>query len=224
MSSDQPSSPAPHAPQPAKGVHTARPAHAAPRPAQTASTQQNQPVVPAGLRLPAAMVSRGDVSRCLRELDGLNDYFHQAAVRGNKDQALPQVSLVLEGLAAANGANLLHGAHRDQLKSFLTQVRAKAPVVHMSFPSAASNQFIARIVEWFRTEVDSHTLLHVGLQPELAAGCTLRTLNKSFDFSFRKRFEQSKQKLMAAIEALDAAPERTVVAEATATVPVENQL
>jgi hypothetical protein len=59
--------------------------------------------------------------------------------------------------------------------------------------------------------------LNVGLQPELAAGCTLRTTNKYYDFSFRKRFERSKQKLLEALEVLDKTADKTIVADAHAT-------
>src|SRR5690606_10854194 len=102
--------------------------------------------------------------------------------------------------------------------------KSKAPVIHISFPSEASPAFIAKILEWFRTEVHPHVVLHVGLQPELAAGCVVRTTNRMFDFSLRKRFEQSKKKLLESIEALDKMPERTVIADANATVSEEARL
>lgn len=217
------SAPRPHA----DGVHVSRPQPAVRTAAPAA------PVRPAAdkpapssheLKLPLSVVSRSDISRSLRELDKVDDYFHQAAVRGARDLAMPSLSRVLDSLASANGLNLLHADHRATLKEFLARLKAKAPVVHMSFPSEPSPSFLAKLLEWFRREAHPHVVLHIGLQPELAAGCLVRTTNKLHDFSFRKRFENSKQKLMGALEALDTAPERTVVAESTATVAPEDRL
>lgn len=155
---------------------------------------------PAELAIPLSVVSRADISRSLRELESIMDYFHQASIRGSKAQELPVLGKALDSLATANGLNMLHPQDRDKLKTFLTHVKAKAPVVHMSFPSKPGEPFLAKIIEWFRKEAHPYTVLHVGLQPELAAGCLVRTSNKSFDFSFRRRFEQSKQKLIKALE------------------------
>lgn len=217
-------------PQHAEGVHVQRPKPAAHRTTVSVDIPQ-QPVAdtePAAasseLYLPPQVISKSDVSRCLRELQGLDDYFHQASIRGSKVEQLPKISQVLESLAQANGLNLLHPESRTKLKPFLTRVKSRGPVVHMSFPSVAGNQFIGKILEWFRKEAHPHVMLHIGLQPELAAGFTVRTTNKAFDFSFRKRFEQSKQKLITALEKMDKAPEKTIVAASTDTVAPEAQL
>lgn len=215
-----------HSSQPAAGVHEQRPIPAQHR------TATPVPAVPvarpaqaqAGLALPYQIVSRSDVSRCLRELQGLDDYFHQAAVRGSRVEQLPQISAVLESVVNANGLNLLHAEHREALKPFLSKIRNSGPVVHLGFPSTASAQFVSKLLQWFRTEAHPHTMLHIGLQPELAAGFVVRTTNKAFDFSFRKRFDQSKQKLIVALEKMGDAPEKTVVAGANDTVAPEAQL
>lgn len=178
--------------QPAQPAAVAAPAEPAPEPAAASTT---------GLILPLKVTSRSDISKSLRELDVVDDFFHQAALRGSQSQTVPVLSNTLEALAVENGLNLIHPEDRAKLKTFLTRLKAKAPVVHMSFPSEASGEFIMKLLGWFRTEVHPHVVLHIGLQPELAAGCVLRTSNKMFDFSFRHRFEQSKQRLIAALEA-----------------------
>ncbi len=227
MGPKQTASDAAQNPQHAAGVHAQRPVPA-PQPAAPVAATGVQPAPSQspqqGLYLPPQVVSRSDVSRCLRELQALEEYLHQAAIRGSKVEQLPRVSMVLEALARANGINLLHAEGRDRLKPFLAQVKSKGPVVHMSFPSTASSQFTARLLDWFRKETHPHVMLHIGLQPELAAGFTVRTTNKAFDFSFRKRFEQSKQKLIGVLEDMDKLPEKVVVAGSTDTVAPENQL
>lgn len=214
--------------QPVHGMHTAGPHEQTGRTMHDALMQTAQPAAQAApapnqnnsFVVPLTVVSRSDVSRSLRELNVLDDYFHQAAVRGSKDQALPTLGRVLGSLAEANQLNLLHGEDRARLKAFLTKMKANAPVVHMSFPSEASASFIAKILEWFRANVHPHVVLHVGLQPSLAAGCVVRTTNKVFDFSFRKRLEQSKQKLIAALEAAGKAVGDEMRAEEQSAEPV----
>lgn len=169
------------------------------------------------LVLPSTVISRGDIGKCLREVEKINEYFHQEGLRGSKNQPLPTLGRVLESLATANNLNLIHAEDRETLKHFLTRLKSKAPMVFMSFPSEAGDDFIAKLLDWFRAEVHPHVILNVGLQPELAAGCTLRTTNKYYDFSFRKRFERSKQKLLEALEVLDKTADKTIVADAHAT-------
>lgn len=181
---------------------------------RVAAQEDDQPAAQTFLVLPINVISRSEISKCVRELENLKDFFHQAGIRGAKDQGLPSLGRSLESIAEANKLNLLHDKDRDQLKSFLTSLKAKAPVIHMSFSSEASDLFLGKLLEWFRKEVHPHVLLEVGLQPELAAGCTVRTTNKFFDFSFRRRFESSKDKLVLAIKALDQAPV-TLTAETT---------
>ncbi|MDQ3123247.1 MAG: hypothetical protein M3Q14_00995 [bacterium] len=155
----------------------------------------------ANLRLPLAVVSRTDISKCLRELEQVDDTFHQASLRGGPPEELPVVGRVLESLAKTNDMNVSKAEDRAKLLKFLERQKVKAPVVHMSFPVEANGQVVGQLLEWFRTEIHPNIVLQIGLQPELAAGCTLRTNSKYFDFSFRKRFEKSKEKLITALEA-----------------------
>ncbi len=189
-------------------VSRAQPANRAP--ADTAqvpveapqATAEAAPVTakPTGeLVLPYSVVSRSDISKSLRELDSIDDFFHQSAIRGSKDQSLPTLGRVLDSLASSNNLNLLHAEDRATLKQFLTRLKAQVPIIHISFPSEPSGQFIGKLLEWFRAEVHPHTVLHIGLRPEIVAGCVVRTTNKYFDFSLRKRFDKSKEKLVESI-------------------------
>ena len=74
----------------------------------------------------------------------------------------------------------------------------------MSFANEPSNEAISKIVEWLRSEVSSYVLLHIGIQPSIIAGCTLRTTNKVFDFSMRSRIVESKAILREEIRLLRA--------------------
>jgi F0F1-type ATP synthase delta subunit len=49
-------------------------------------------------------------------------------------------------------------------------------------------------------------LVQIGLQPNLGAGCVVRTTNKYFDMSLRTKFFDSRDKLRAVLKAPAAEP------------------
>lgn len=153
--------------------------------------------------VPSLITSPADVARLRREVVALDSYLEQQALRtpGQPQQRLPKTSRVLEELATANKLNLLDKTTRQRLIAFLDQVAAHAPVVHISFASDPSAAFMQKIVLWFRQNVHPATLVRVGLQPNLAAGCMLRTTNKFFDMSLRQTLTKRQPELLAAVKA-----------------------
>jgi F0F1-type ATP synthase delta subunit len=152
------------------------------------------------LELPTLVFGPIEVRRLSRELEALEDYIEQAEIREKgKQPPLPKTSRLLDALAANNNLNLLVADSRTILKKFLVDVDTKAPVIHVSFATDPSSAFAAKIVAWLRTNIHPHALLHLGLQPSIAAGCIVRTSNKSFDFSLRNRFHDQRQVLLDAI-------------------------
>lgn len=159
---------------------------------------------PAGRKfvLPTIVSGVVEVHRLLRELESLEGYFRQAAIRSAKTRKdmLPKMSRMLDALATENNCNLLQAAERAQLVQFLQAVNTQAPRVHVSFASDPSAAFMAKIVRWFRGSVHQAILVQVGLQPTIAAGCVIRTTNKLFDFSLRHRFDKQHTLLLEALE------------------------
>lgn len=142
-----------------------------------------------GLHLPVAVVSPGDVSRLKRELEALENDLEQLRLRTSSPIAkLPRSSRVLEEFAATNRLNLLLPDDRQRMAAYLANVAAHAPVAHISFAAEASRKFTTEIVLWFRQNIHRELLLNIGLEPNLAAGCLLRTTNKQFDMSLRAHF------------------------------------
>lgn len=152
------------------------------------------------LELPALIFGPIEVRRLARELEALEDYLEQAAIRDKgKQPPLPKTTRLLDALAANNNLNLLVAENRTVLKNFLAQIDTSAPVIHVSFATDPSSAFAVKIVAWLRVNIHPHALLHLGLQPSIAAGCIVRTSNKSFDFSLRNRFHEQRQLLLNAI-------------------------
>jgi F0F1-type ATP synthase delta subunit len=138
------------------------------------------------LKLTPAVVSQTDINRLMRELTGLNDFFVGAKTRAaGTAMQLPKLSRLMDQLSRENGINLLEDADRQKLMQQLETVYKLAPSFHISFAVEPSPKSMERITEWMRQNVHPQTLLSVGLQPAIAAGCVLRTTNKVFDMSLR---------------------------------------
>lgn len=161
------------------------------------------------LHLPTLVFGGVEVRRLQLELDELDAYMQQAAIRQTKTKAsaplLPRVSRLLDALAAENQRNLLKQEDRTQLQAFLAVLLQHAPTIHMSFASDPSSAFTAKIVAWLRANVHPFALLQIGLQPSIAAGCIVRTNNKVFDLSLRQHFADQKQMLIASMREKSAA-------------------
>lgn len=151
------------------------------------------------LVLPTLVFGLVEVRRLQREIDDLDAFLRQMALRKNTKFEMPRVSRMLDALASENSCDLLKGTERAVLIEFLKSVEATSPSIHMSFAADPSAAFTARVVGWLRANIDPLILLQIGLQPTLAAGCVVRTNNKVFDMSLRQRFTDQRQLLIAAL-------------------------
>jgi hypothetical protein len=149
------------------------------------------------LTLPLGIVSRVDLGRLLREVEVLDEFLKQAAIRepGTTVQA-PKTSRMLDDILTSNKINALVEEDRNRLLSFLMTVKKQAPILHMSFNTDPSPLFIQRLMKYLREEIHPLVLVQVGLQPNIGAGCILRTTNKYFDFSLREHFKQQRHILI----------------------------
>src|SRR5262245_21464451 len=97
------------------------------------------------LKLPVLVFGVAEVRRLRRELESLNEFMQQSAIREPvKPVGLPRVSRLLDALANDNGRNLLQDADRQELQQFLTDTEQKAPTMHISFASDPSSAFVAK--------------------------------------------------------------------------------
>lgn len=152
------------------------------------------------LKLPITVVSEIDIARLLRELNGLNDFFVSARIRttGTAMQ-MPKLSRLMDQLAKDNGINLLEETDRTKLLDGLNQVRTQAPKLHISFAADPSPKAMEQIMTWLRRNIHPQTLVQVGLQPSIAAGCIVRTPNKIFDMSLRSNLKKQEPYLVKLI-------------------------
>lgn len=158
-------------------------------------------VLKQNLSLPPAVVSDGDVSRLLRELDSLNDFFLSATARkAGTTLPPPRVTRILNTMATDAKYNLLDAEQRQSLVEGLKNIQTVAPVMHISFATEPSPHVIEQILIWLRTNIHPYVLLQVGLQPTIAAGCVLRTNNRVFDMSLRSYLDRQRDYLVALVK------------------------
>lgn len=149
------------------------------------------------LVLPIAVVSPTDVARLIREIDNLDEFFRQSAIRqGGTPQSVPRYSRLLDEVVVANNLNLLQQEDRDNLMASLKNLSQKAPVLHISFSVDPPGPYVQKIVNYLRQNLQGDILVRVGLQPNIGAGCVVRTQNKSFDFSLRRFFDNKHEFFM----------------------------
>ena len=165
------------------------------------------------LTLPLLVTSPVDVGRLVREVETLdNSLMQQDVAGGGEPIKMPKTSLLLDAMIDTNKLNLTVPAERQRVAAFLQAVHAKAPVIHISFSADPAPAFIEKLMTWLRREINAQLLITVGLQPNIGAGCLVRTTNKYYDFSLRQNFTEKRALLM---EKLHQAPTATT-ADSTA--------
>ena len=151
----------------------------------------------ASLVLPLSVTSPIDVGRLLRELEALDNGLMQFDLKGMTDQAkMPKMTKLMDDTISENKLNLLEATQRKQFLLFLTNLREHAPVLHISFGADPAPAFIEKLVTWLRQEINPLVLVTIGLQPNIGAGCLVRSNNKYFDFSLRENFTKNRELLM----------------------------
>ena len=148
--------------------------------------------------LPMGVVTAADLGRMISEVQALDNFMADAAIRTpGSNVVLPKISKLCEELITTNGLNMLTEKDRQALLHVLNEVKAKAPVIHMSFSAEPSAKFLQKIVEYARNNIHPAVLLQVGLQPSIGAGSAVRTTNKYFDFTLRKSLAAKRADLVA---------------------------
>lgn len=144
--------------------------------------------------LPVSIVSPTDIARLKREIDNVDSFFRQAQIREQPGQqeAMPRLSRLMDQLASDNQLNMLQEDHRAYIAQALEQLHSDAPVLHMSFSVDPPGSYVQKIVGWLRKNIHGQVLVTVGLQPNIGAGCIVRTTNKIFDFSLREYFKDKR--------------------------------
>lgn len=155
--------------------------------------------------IPPSIVTRADVSRLITEAERVNEAMisaniHQETGSDIKDDA--SMSERLREFLDANELDFGSAGSRGHIITEMHKLKDSVPVVHMTFAADADAESLSLLVDWFRSNAHSQTVISVGLQPSLVAGVHLRTTNHVHDFSLRGMIEAGRPILVKDIEAL----------------------
>lgn len=153
------------------------------------------------LRLPNVVMTRSDLLRLSREIEALDRFFTQYGDAPDETVALPRTSKSLEAFIRENELNIHDKIIRKTVIEFMNFLKKTAPTVHMSFAKDPPASALIKIVEWFRREIHPRTILDIGVQPNIAGGCMLRSGSRIFDFSLRQHLNAHKKLLKTSIAA-----------------------
>jgi hypothetical protein len=160
-------------------------------------------------KLPAAIVSRADMTRLVRELEGLDNELEQQKARHKGESGhyqLPAMSKALSEFLEDNKLDVSSDHVRMDLKAQLRKLKDHAPIMHMTFSTEVDPESMQYLAAWIRRELHPQALISVGLQPNLIAGAYVRTPNHVHDLSVRAFMKDSRHLM---IEALDQLKETT---------------
>lgn len=146
--------------------------------------------------LPVSIATRTDVGRLQQELEAIDSFLTQAAIRQpGTTMKLPKTSRLFDEVTSVNGFSTLQEKDRQELKQTLSEIHDHAPILHISFQSDPSALFLQKLCTWLRQNIHPTILVQIGLRPTIGAGCVIRTDNKYFDFSLRQQFNDKKDLL-----------------------------
>ena len=150
--------------------------------------------------LPDSLYAPEQLQACIFEMERLVAWRHSQDVKektGNKVQAAPDFAFSTElvgllgepeGVARWSIAQL-HLWH-SQLQAWLEQ-----PVTHLTFAAPPPAATKLAMVTWFRTEISPTALLKFGVNRNILGGLVIRTRDRIFDLSFRRRLLENQDKI-----------------------------
>lgn len=145
--------------------------------------------------LPGEISGSTQVQQCIHALESLSDQLLDASVKlsaGVYAEAEPvPVPGIVADLVQANGIDLHSRTDVLKLKELLELFVKQAKRFKFTFASEPEDKFLSQLVEWLRTHINLYILVDVNISPYIAGGFILQTPARRYDFSWRKRFEQS---------------------------------
>ena len=156
-------------------------------------------------RLPSAVVSRADMTRLVRELEGVDNELEQQKARHQGESGhyrLPAMSKALSEFLEENKLDVSNDHLRMDIKAQLRKLKDHAPVMHMTFSTEVDPESLQYITKWIRHELHPQALVSVGLQPNLVAGVYVRTPNHVHDLSVRAFMKDSRKLIVEALDQL----------------------
>lgn len=155
--------------------------------------------------LPPSVVSKADISRLVREFEGVDNALTSRTVHekiGAASQEAPVMSAQLQAFLEANPLDLDNTTARSDYIKSLRALKENVRVMNMTFAVVADPESLAQLAAWVRQSVHPQTVIEAHLQPALVAGVYLRTPNHVFDLSVRNALHAKRGELEKELGAL----------------------
>ena len=159
--------------------------------------------------LPSSVATKAQLLNLRKNLDDVLETMTQNRVRIHEQvqvEPSPSVSGALASLLATNKLHPTADVIR-QLQQWVEALLHHAPVVRLTFSSDPGPKELNRMIEWFRQESGKVVLLHIGIQPTVAAGVIIRTTSHRYDLSLRAELLKRTDQFVDAINTVSAATE-----------------
>ena len=160
----------------------------------------------ADFKLPAAVISKVDISHLMAEVERIDNVMTTDEVQ-NKDnpdaqKMQPTLSQPLSDFITQNNLSLDDSRNRTELIKELRLLKDKVPVIHMTFSVEADPESLQTLSAWLRESIHPQAVISVGMQPSLIAGVYLRTPNHVRDLSLRSLITGKHDDLVKELETL----------------------
>ncbi len=154
------------------------------------------------LKLSLEVQKPSELRKLLRELDNLKNTLQERRLRQDQSISL-HLSTKLAGLFKINNLNYNKEEDIVTLEDFLKNVEARALFVHFSFNQSPNEQFLTKLTDWLRNNIDPQVLITVGITNDIGVGFILRSTNKYFDFSLGTVLKDKRDILTKKIREVD---------------------
>lgn len=155
-------------------------------------------------RLPASIQTPDQLQYCTDEVRGFVKELVQAGRRkaaGGKLANLPALSgPSLDLLAIIPAKQRSDVVLLEQVADQMVGMLQSSPTVHISIAGPPPPSLKTDITEWFRANTHPNTLIAFHVNPDLAGGMAVRTINQVHDFSFRTSLLAHSNKIVEVLE------------------------
>ena len=139
------------------------------------------------LSLPSSVATKAQLLSLRKNVDDVLEAITQNQIRLEENvepKDVPQVSGTLASLLSINKLKPTTEIIQE-IKKWVEFLLHHAPIVRITLASEPGPKELNRLVDWFRQESGKIVLLHVGIQPTIAAGAVVRTTSHRYDMSLR---------------------------------------
>jgi hypothetical protein len=155
-------------------------------------------------RLPASIQTPDQLQFCADEMRGFVKELVQDGRRkaaGGKHGPLPMLSAPsLDMLSIIPEKQRTDVAVLEQVANQMKDLLQTSPTVHITIAGSPPPVLKTDITEWFRAHTHPNTLVAFHVNPDLAGGMIVRTVNQVHDFSFRTQLLAHSSKIVEVME------------------------